>query len=221
LTVTFHQEIRMNPLAQSVQHAMGGPAEKATVMFRLDYPASNAYQQEIALHGKWDAMSHHWFSLRGTLAKKYAWAIPNTEAIRAIAALGKIVEIGAGTGYWASLLEKAGAEVAAYDIAPYANPQVDGEHFQVLKGDVRKVEDHPDHALLLCWPCYDDPMAQDAAETYAAAGGRQLAYIGENGGCTATYGFEDYLLKHWRETCDIRIPQWPGIHDYVRIFERL
>jgi hypothetical protein len=36
---------------------------------------------------------------RADLVHKYAWAIPNEEAIATIAALSPIVELGAGTGY--------------------------------------------------------------------------------------------------------------------------
>jgi len=48
-----------------------------------------------------------------------AYAIPSTEALEALAGLGMpLVECGAGTGYWASLLRARGVEITAYDIAP-------------------------------------------------------------------------------------------------------
>jgi hypothetical protein len=58
---------------------------------------------------------------RHYLVERFAWAVPSDEAIRTIAGLGSIVEIGAGTGYWASLLELAGADIAAFDKAPAGN----------------------------------------------------------------------------------------------------
>ncbi len=61
---------------------------------------------------------------RYKLVSKYAWAIPNAEAIKSIKKVTgdkKLVEHGAGTGYWASLLQKEGISVTAYDLKPYQN----------------------------------------------------------------------------------------------------
>src|SRR5688572_22451888 len=63
------------------------------------------------------------FLQRLSLAQEYSFAIPNEEAITAIAKAGdkKIVEMGAGTGYWAMLLRQAGADVIAYERTPKHN----------------------------------------------------------------------------------------------------
>ena len=65
--------------------------------------------------------SYFFHELRDELVKKYAWAVPTEASIEAIAALGPIVEVGAGTGYWAWLLRQVGATVEAYDVAPGDN----------------------------------------------------------------------------------------------------
>ena len=54
------------------------------------------------------------------LRRAYAWAVPSHEALSAIAEASPrgVVEIGAGTGYWAYELRDRGVSVAAYDIAP-------------------------------------------------------------------------------------------------------
>ena len=44
--------------------------------------------------------------VRKPLIWAYAWAIPSDEAIHAIAELGPLLELGAGTGYWAWLLRQ-------------------------------------------------------------------------------------------------------------------
>ena len=58
------------------------------------------------------------FRHREMIKDRFSWAIPNEEALDAIAAVGPIVEIGAGTGYWAWLLQKRGVDVVAYDATP-------------------------------------------------------------------------------------------------------
>lgn len=70
------------------------------------------------------------YMARRVLSERFAWAVPTDEAILAIAELGPIVEIGAGTGYWAWLLEQAGAEVLAFDA------ELGGNHWVAEGGPV-------------------------------------------------------------------------------------
>jgi hypothetical protein len=55
---------------------------------------------------------------------RYAFGVPTEEALAAIAAVSPrgVVEIGAGSGYWAALLRDRGVRVEAYDIAPEPPP---------------------------------------------------------------------------------------------------
>jgi hypothetical protein len=99
------------------------------------------------------------YKAREDARKRYAWAVPTDEALDAIAKLSPIVEIGAGTGYWAALLSTRGADVIAYDRAPghHAN-HYHGDSplwFDVKAGGDSKAADHPDRTLFLCWPPYD------------------------------------------------------------------
>ena len=51
----------------------------------------------------------------------FAFSVPTQEALDVISSAssgGKIVEVGAGTGYWAMLLQNRGCDVVAYDISP-------------------------------------------------------------------------------------------------------
>lgn len=59
-------------------------------------------------------------SIRVCTCYKYAFAVPNERALQVIAYYSPVVEVGAGTGYWAGLLRKRGVEVIAVDIAPPA-----------------------------------------------------------------------------------------------------
>lgn len=145
---------------------------------------------------------------RDRLAAEYAWAIPTESVVRKLAELSPICDLGCGTGYWAKLLRDVGAEVLAVD----ANPPLEGEnhwhrreagilrqptalqHFvDVVKGDAATFDVPSEQTLMLCWPPYDDSMAQRALALYRGA---RVVYIGEGaGGCTGDDGFHAALAK--------------------------
>jgi hypothetical protein len=147
-------------------------------------------------------------ALRKKLIWAYSWAIPNGEAILAIAERSPLIEIGAGTGYWAWILKQAGADVIAFDSDPLQPPHwIDVQH-----GSSRTVADHPDRTLFLCWPPYESSMASEALESFT---GSRLVYVGEWGGRTADAGFHEALSSRWTVTRSVKIPSWPGFRDEV------
>ena len=101
---------------------------------------------------------------RDLMAAMFSWAVPSETALALVARYSPLVEIGAGTGYWAHLLRERGADVVAYDIAP---PATHENHyhskrecfFPVQLGSDASVAGHHDRTLFLCWPPYEDPMA--------------------------------------------------------------
>lgn len=95
----------------------------------------------------------------------FACAVPSAEALDAVAGLKTpVVEIGAGTGYWAALLEQRGVDVVALDVAPPTrlvgenakdeakNKFFDATFREVLRGEPADLAAHHDRALVLCWP---------------------------------------------------------------------
>ncbi len=162
---------------------------------------------------------------REGLVARYSWAIPNDEALDALVAVRKpFVEIGAGNGYWASLLAQRGVSVECHDRDP-------GKHIHgstsklwhpVAEGGPGNITDaHRDHALLLVWPPYDDPMATDALLQYMKAGGTTVAYVGEgNWGCTGDDEYHRILDAHWHLSECIPLPVWQGIHDNLYLYGR-
>lgn len=156
--------------------------------------------------------------LRNILVKKYAWAIPNAEAIEAIAKYSPIIEMGAGTGYWASLIAQAGANILCYDREPYKSEQTDGRHHLVSKGEPDIIKNHPGWTLMLCWPPYSEPFARDCLVHYK---GDIVIYIGEgSGGCTGDDDFHELLNKDFTEIESIKIPRWWGINDRLEVYKR-
>jgi hypothetical protein len=161
--------------------------------------------------GSWEARAH--------AVRVYSWAVPTNTAIHVLTRQ-PIVEIGAGTGYWARLVHEAGGDVVAYDPEPYQNRYVSGKHFPVRKGGTRSVAQHADRALFICWPPYNDGVAALALRTYRRAGGKKLFYVGEDRyGCTANNQFFDELEKHWYCGESLSIPRWDGIYDGFNVYD--
>lgn len=181
---------------------------------------------------------------------EYAFGVPTADALAVIAARSPrgVVELGAGTGYWARLLDDLGVDVIAYDIDP--PPSRTSKWFAgrapwhpVAHGDERAVAAHADRTLLLVWPTRGEMWPADAVEGYAAAGGSTIAYVGEGPGgrcgderfhallgaidhCYACeYGLADAVCtcatpQLWVETTTVAIPQWEGCDDRLAIYER-
>lgn len=170
---------------------------------------------------------------RDRYVKRFSWAIPTQKIIEKIAEYSPIVEIGAGRGYWAKLLQGVGADVVCYDKNPPGlsddnkyHPPCEGlgflqgqrEFVSVLQGDEQSIVKHQDRALFLCWPPYADTMAFDCLKLYA---GKTVIYIGEgDGGCTGCDGFHEKLEREFNEVFNDGLPQWWGIHDELWIYER-
>lgn len=179
---------------------------------------------------------------RWTATRDYAFAVPTPEAIAAImAAAPRLVELGAGTGYWAKLLADAGADILAFDVVPagtanaYAARDWDapapatpnaslpahegqriGRWFSVAVGDAASLAAHHDRALLLVWP----PMDAMAVEALTVWRGDVLVYVGEWGGCNADDAFFERLEAEFDEVASLGLPQWEGLHDELWVFRR-
>jgi hypothetical protein len=167
-------------------------------------------------------------NVRHRLVAKYAWAIPNEEALETIAKYGPIVEIGAGNGYWAFLLRSMGVEVKAFDLQTnlkanrFFEPTRDRDepkHWtKVEQGGSEKAQQYSDHSLFLCWPPYGDEMAVNTLKAYS---GDTLIYVGEGYyGCTADKSFFEYLEEDWERIEFVSIPTWAIVGDCLSVYRR-
>jgi hypothetical protein len=151
----------------------------------------------------------------------WAWAVTCPEALSALVALGPLVEIGAGTGWWAMRIRESGGDIVAWDNVPYQNDWCRHRWGSVRRGGPGMAGRYPDRALLLCWPPRDESMAYRAATVHADAGGTTIAYIGEqNGGVSADAEFHRLLHRRYEPVEQIAIPQWDGLHDELVIYRR-
>ena len=160
------------------------------------------------------------FIARQFAVKKYSWAIPSDHALEKIAEFSnRIVEIGAGKGYWAHMLSKYDCDVVCYDNCIAGNQFTDNDaawHL-IFSGSEKEVANHSDRALMLCWTPYTSNVAINSLTNYS---GDKLIHIGESqGGCTDSDEFFD-ALDNWKLVEEINIPQWNGIHDMLSLYSR-
>ncbi|ETK86548.1 hypothetical protein L915_08826, partial [Phytophthora nicotianae] len=145
----------------------------------------------------------------------YAYATPTEEALDVMAQYAPIVEVGAGTGYWSSLLQRAGVDVVAYDKAP---PSADGKEGNAYHGhvppfcsvgrggpEVLGQEDMAKRSLFLCYPPPGDAMAVRSIQLFQ---GDVVLHVGEWQGDTGDNRFESELQRRFILEQEIALPNW-------------
>jgi len=165
---------------------------------------------------------------RAALIGIFACAIPNEDAIATIARHSPqgVIEIGAGTGYWARLLTDAGVAVRAADSCPHGcrcGGVWCGKPVQwtdVERGGVEIAGAEPNRSLMLSWPPLSSSMATVALLRHHGAGGATVIYIGEWRGRTADFIFHDLLERFYEKVVDLPIPRWSAYRDSLMVFER-
>lgn len=167
-----------------------------------------------------DCVSRFDYTMRQEAVVRYSFAIPCSEAIRALVALSPLVEVGAGSGYWSGLVGQAGGDIVATDIGKQSAYSKFWSSSKVVQmSAVDAVFAYPNRNVFVCWPSYDEDWAAEMALKIRE--GRKLIVIGEgHGGCTANGRFFDVMDEKFDEVSRLRIPQWEGIHDDMTIYER-
>ncbi|MGH3737879.1 MAG: hypothetical protein ACRDT6_20050 [Micromonosporaceae bacterium] len=167
--------------------------------------------------------------LQGT----YAYAIPSPETLQWCLEFCNdhpAVELGAGRGYWAAQLGRAGLSVAAYDSEPPGRRE--NLSFSVAAGqedtwyEVGDLDAFSarggvaaDSVLFLCWPPgWGNTMASGALAAFEKSGGRRIVFIGEpKGGKTGDDAFFDALASGWQlESQDPNYVAWWNLADVAQ-----
>lgn len=159
---------------------------------------------------------------RNVLCGRYSWAIPTEKAIKKIIQYGPLVEMGAGSGYWAKLIKLLGGKITCYDRFPPPNGfnvwHSEGiRYFRINKGNPEVLARYDKRTLFLCWPPHGDKMASQCLHYWR---GKHLIYIGEFYGTSANDEFFHQLENEFELIDGMEIPNWPGIHDKLTIWER-
>jgi hypothetical protein len=123
--------------------------------------------------------------------------VPETELLEILQAHAPLVEIGAGTGYWAYRLRLMGTDVLAYDQAPVTSARVNRYHAGaaawtgVREGDERVLAGHRDRTLFICWP----PL-------FSSLGGCLEHYSGDLVACITDGGYRTARLSGLEDNFD-------------------
>ncbi len=164
--------------------------------------------------------------------KEFSWAVPTDESILAIKnlvveqGLDGVVEMGAGTGYWASCLAQVNVSCVCYD-SFYWKVKPSHFHFKVEKGGPPKVAQYPNHALFLCWPPLSlhtkkmgrpNLMGSKSLQHYK---GDWVIYVGEDeDGCTGDDEMWKILNEKYEQHSYAEVYNFDGIHDSLFIYRR-
>jgi len=182
---------------------------------KLENPYLNKFESIVNKSDRFSALPYY---KRQDLVKKYAWAVPDENAIEKIVSYSPIVEIGAGSGYWAWLIEQAGGDIICYDKSPW-----DDSYSEVSKAEESAVNEHADRSLFLCWPplCWPPLSTDMGSNALSHYEGDAVLYIGEGkGGCTANDEFHRKLEIDYNLEEVVDIPQWPSVYDSLYIYKR-
>jgi hypothetical protein len=121
------------------------------------------------------------------LAQRYAHVVPDDRSLAVLASLGPLVELGAGTGYWAYRLRALSVDVIAIDQMPPGGERRNRYHdasppwTEVIAGDQTVLTEYSERSLLLCWP----PLFSSLGDCLTYYSGTTVALIGDGGHRTA------------------------------------
>jgi len=162
--------------------------------------------------------------LRHVAVSLWGFAVPDRIALGIIQKHSPegVVEIGAGSGYWAKLLRILRVPVAAYDsrTGTYQHGFKFGSHSEVEIATHEKAlagGAHREKTLLLSWPDYDESWPNETLSLYK---GNTLVYIGEWGGCTGDRKFHETLDQGWETVKEYQVPTWWGLHESLYVLKR-
>lgn len=163
------------------------------------------------------------FALRERFVGEFSFALPSQDVLDAIAARStRIVEVGAGSGFWARLMAQRGFDIVATNAAEgHDYAQTLGRHHRVEGLDARAaILAYPDRDVLCVWPSYDQDWIRKAILDMKP--GRYLFYVGEWHGCTADAEFHDLLddRDEFEPVGEGAMANFPGIHDHLFILRR-
>jgi len=175
-----------------------------------------------------DELASLLISDRHEIVSNYSFTIPYYDVLKKVASYSPLVEIGAGSGYWARCLSEIGADIIAYDSFPPGeqshwdwlggNSWFDDTWYNIIEGDESAAGHHPDRTLFMAWPMPMSPMAYNALVNYKNAGGKTVIYIGDPH--PASSGDEHFysLLYQHKALEHIDLYSWPGINEKLLIY---
>lgn len=109
------------------------------------------------------------------LSNQFAWAVPDEKALKIIEYFSPLIEIGAGKGYWARLLQNRGVDILPFD--KFVG-EMDSTWTDVKAGDPSSILKPiaKDRNLFLCYPDEAESIAAVCLENFQ---GEYIVHVGE------------------------------------------
>jgi putative endonuclease len=215
------------PVVLAKLERVGSKSEALKREYQLKSLSKAEKEKEVLYFGMGEYSTHFPDSsaARVRTVERFSWGIPNEEALRTILLFNPIVEMGAGTGYWAALLRDKGADIIAYDQAPpnirtkraIINLWHPGRYVftKVIEGIPKSLKFHQDRTLFLCWPSLGS-MTEQCLGFWK---GEFLVFVGDRELC-ANQAFYEMIESEFLPVRIVRIPQWPAINDELVVWRR-
>jgi acetyltransferase-like isoleucine patch superfamily enzyme len=167
--------------------------------------------------------AYHAGLARRPFVARWGFSIPCAEAVAALRALGPLLEIGCGTGYWTALLRNAGHDTIATDAEPLGGEVYGlsvGRHCEALEASaVEAVARFPDRDVFCSWPTQGASWALGAA--WRLQPGRAFALVGDGpDGVIGSRGLYRYLATRFDKIAEAELPQFPGVRDRLTIHRK-
>ena len=168
------------------------------------------------------------FFVSNNFRSKYSYAIPSKEAIHAILQFADedlILEVGAGRGLWAKLLNDLHGKPVVFptdahtlDTNLYFRGGENWTPIEIIQS-VDAIEKYKNcNVLFSVWPSYDESWIGDALVAFR---GKKFVYIGEGvDGCTGGKNLFSELAENWELVGTHVIPTWVGMHDKIWFYTR-
>jgi len=185
---------------------------------------------EFFTNGDDETRTSNWIRLEVVgqrLLERYAWAIPDTRALKILKHYSPLIEIGAGRGYWSRLLSEMDVNVVAFDRTVY-----DRRWFDVQLGgpDVLSRSVADGRSLFLCYPDESNNLGLKCLKHFR---GEVVVHVGElvttgtlSGYPQAPFGrttsseFTVELLESFHCVLSASIPRFPFSKDCITVWKR-
>jgi hypothetical protein len=181
-----------------------------TAISRNSLPTFAALQSAISRYGPYD------MATRLVFGQMFGFGIPCHETVSAVASFYRILEVGAGSGFWSYWLRQRGCDVIATDPTDPPSQWLD----DIVRVDAQEAlrKFHGRAAVLLVWPHFveDWPVALVRNLPRKTA----LCYVGEGPyGCCAPLQF---FLELGRQSLKMIYahpsPSWAPTRDFLTIY---
>ncbi|MBK1666971.1 hypothetical protein CKO28_02800 [Rhodovibrio sodomensis] len=173
-----------------------------------------------AVHDLWASDRARARSVRDAYIRRFGFTVPLPRAVRSIADLGPIVEVGAGTGHLSKLISHEGSLAFATDGG-------DGRQYSLNIGAWEQVHPMdaafaaaslPERTVLLSWPHGSEWPVRLLS---AMSSGQTLVHSGEGeGGCCAGPLFFKTLHRDFEPVTALPSLSFPGIHDSFSVWQK-